>query len=300
MPTPIVIGLDPEREDTAPLIVGAAMARVTGAPLIALAAYHHDPITNAVSYGAVDAELRARALSQLEGLTRGFDADLLVMGGVSPARVLHEAAVRLDAGLMVVGSSAKGPLGRVAPGATSERLLHGAPCPVVIAPAGLAGDWEPRRIGAGYIDLEDGHNAIRTAAALADAAGATLRVRTVLEPLAWMRSSVVSPYSVPGTLEASEEAAQRALDHAIASLPANARVTGEVVAGQPVDALVELSGDVDLLVCGSRGYGPVRSVLLGGVTHPLIRKAQCPVVIVPRGSDNALSQVAARRETTST
>ena len=53
----------------------------------------------------------------------------------------------------------------------------------------------------------------------------------------------------------------------------------------PVDALVELSRDVDLLVCGSRGYGPVRSVLLGGVTHSLIRKAQCPVVVVPRGAE---------------
>jgi nucleotide-binding universal stress UspA family protein len=42
--------------------------------------------------------------------------------------------------------------------------------------------------------------------------------------------------------------------------------------------------DVDVLVCGSRGYGPVRRVLLGGVSSPLIRRAQLPVTVVPRAT----------------
>ena len=40
--------------------------------------------------------------------------------------------------------------------------------------------------------------------------------------------------------------------------------------------------EFDLLVCGSRGYGPMRRVLLGGVSRKLIRRAACPVVVVPR------------------
>ena len=44
-----------------------------------------------------------------------------------------------------------------------------------------------------------------------------------------------------------------------------------------------VTGDVDVLVCGSRGYGPVRRVLLGGVAARLIRRAAAPVVVVPRG-----------------
>ena len=39
-----------------------------------------------------------------------------------------------------------------------------------------------------------------------------------------------------------------------------------------------------MLVIGSRGYGPVRRVLLGGVARKLIRRAACPLVVVPRGS----------------
>src|SRR5829696_7847000 len=129
MSKPILVGLAPEREDRAPLILGAALARATGAPLIALAAYLHDPITNAVSGGTVEDDLHAATLARLEALTAGADAGLLVSGGSSPARVLHDTAQRLGAAMIVVGSTHKGALARVTPGTTAERLLHGAPCP---------------------------------------------------------------------------------------------------------------------------------------------------------------------------
>ncbi len=298
--TPVVVGLDPERDDTAPLIVATSMARITGAPLIAIAVYPHDPITNAVSGGAVDADLRDAALARLETLTAGSDAELLVAGGPSAARVLHEEATRLGASLVVVGSTARGPLGRLAPGTTAERLTHGAPCPVAIVPAEVPADWAPRRVGAGFIDLDDARIALRAAGAIAEAAGATMAVRTAVEPLAWMRSAVVDPYAVPGELESSKAAAQRALDRALEALPTGAHATGEAVEGKPVDALVALSEEVDLLVCGSRGYGPVRSVLLGGVTHALIRRAHCPVLVVPRSAERPLEPVAEPQETAAT
>jgi nucleotide-binding universal stress UspA family protein len=298
MSKPILVGLDPQRDDAGPLALGAALARITGAPLTALAAYLHDPITNAVSGGIVEEDLRGEALRKLEALTQGTEADLLVFGGPSPARALHEAAVRLDAAMVVVGSTNKGPLGRVAQGSTAERLLHGAPCPVAIAPTGLAADWRPQRIGAGFIDLEEGHAALHAAAALAGAAGGTLHAMTAVEPLVWNRSAAIAPYRADGDLETSTAAAQRALDGAIGSLATDVTATSEVVAALASDALTALSRDVDLLVCGSRGYGPLRSVLLGGVTHSLIRKAQCPVVVVPRGTEETFDEFADRQEAT--
>ena len=90
--------------------------------------------------------------------------------------------------------------------------------------------------------------------------------------------------------------AQGALDDAIAKLPAGVDVTNEVVVARPADALAALSSDVDLLVCGSRGYGPLRSVLLGGVTHQLIEKSSCPLLVVPRGIAEPLCELAERRE----
>ena len=54
--------------------------------------------------------------------------------------------------------------------------------------------------------------------------------------------------------------------------------------GDAARELVERSSGLDLLVVGSRGYGPVRHALLGSVTSELMRTAACPVLVVPRSS----------------
>jgi nucleotide-binding universal stress UspA family protein len=36
---------------------------------------------------------------------------------------------------------------------------------------------------------------------------------------------------------------------------------------------------------GSRGYGPLRAVLLGGVAGRVLRDAACTVLVVPRGAE---------------
>ena len=64
----------------------------------------------------------------------------------------------------------------------------------------------------------------------------------------------------------------------------------------PFDVLVRLSEHIDLLVCGSRGYGPVRAVLLGAVSHRLVTKARCPLVVVPRGRESRLESLIAESQ----
>ncbi|HEX7609452.1 MAG TPA: universal stress protein [Solirubrobacteraceae bacterium] len=57
----------------------------------------------------------------------------------------------------------------------------------------------------------------------------------------------------------------------------------EIVAGETVAALEKQSERLDLLVLGSRGYGPLARVLLGSVSRKLANRAHCPVLVVPRG-----------------
>ena len=57
---------------------------------------------------------------------------------------------------------------------------------------------------------------------------------------------------------------------------------GVLLFGRPHEVLAEQ--EVDLLVVGSRGYGPLRTVLLGGVSGPLIRSATSPVLVLPRSA----------------
>jgi hypothetical protein len=42
------------------------------------------------------------------------------------------------------------------------------------------------------------------------------------------------------------------------------------------------------MLAGSRGYGPLRSVLVGGVSGRLTRTAQCPMIVVARGAHTPL------------
>jgi nucleotide-binding universal stress UspA family protein len=47
----------------------------------------------------------------------------------------------------------------------------------------------------------------------------------------------------------------------------------------PEDMLIAASGELDLLVCGTRGYGPRPAPRLGGVTRALTEPARCPVIV---------------------
>jgi nucleotide-binding universal stress UspA family protein len=73
------------------------------------------------------------------------------------------------------------------------------------------------------------------------------------------------------------------VDRAVAELPPGAEA--DVLAGRPRDELVRVSHDVDLMVVGSRGWGPVRRTLLGGTSRYLVEHAACPVIAVPRGTE---------------
>ena len=70
-------------------------------------------------------------------------------------------------------------------------------------------------------------------------------------------------------------------EHAAATgardLAIDARV--EIVDGDPVTALCDVSRQVELLVSGSRGQGAVAGRLLGGASRRLVHEAQCPVLV---------------------
>lgn len=57
--------------------------------------------------------------------------------------------------------------------------------------------------------------------------------------------------------------------------------------GDARDLLVDLSTTAHLLVVGSRGRGPVRSLLLGSVAAAVSRHAHCPVVVLRPNADDS-------------
>jgi nucleotide-binding universal stress UspA family protein len=296
MTPPIIVGVDPLRHDPEAAVLAALLARATGAPVVAVAVYPYEIPLRFGGGGAYQEQLRGTALARLSAIEPAFHGvalETIAVAGPSAARILHECAQDRGAGVLVVGSTHHGLTGRISLGSTADRLLHGAPCPIAVAPLGFAERMRGlERVGAAFVDSEEGHEALRAAGALASAFGSELHAATAVEPVAWSATSLVQPYDVEAHLADVRARAEEHLRAAVGGLVPPVPAHCEVLVNSPVTALEQLSHDVDLLVCGSRGYGPLGSVLLGGVSRRLIHRAACPVIVVPRGTERAIEALA--------
>jgi nucleotide-binding universal stress UspA family protein len=185
------------------------------------------------------------------------------------------------------------------PGSTAERLLHGAPCPVAVVPEGHRAprDGQPPQVGVAYDGSRESQAALHAATAIARALGAHLRVIGVVDATVYTAAALTGGPSEIEVRAAIEQAAREELERAVAELPADVAAEAVFAAGQVVHELAVQSTRLDLLVAGSRGYGPTRSVLLGGVTGRLIREAACPLIVVPRGHETPLADLFRRAAT---
>ena len=308
MAKPILVGYDPNEKDHSPVDFGVAAARFTGAPLIialveaagtlqSIGQVDDDLLTDcAHAADDIKAELRAAGLP--------VPVDCKVLQSTSAARALLEAAEDEDAGLIVVGSSRRSGVGRALAGSTALRVMHGAPCPVATVPVGWTARGELSTIGVGYTDSEEGREALRGAHALAQRAGATLRVFTV----ATLNLNVYAETEPAAAGQRGKDIvdvegehrlrAEKALQRAIAALDGDVPVDIEAFVGDPAETLILVSEHLDLLVCGARGYGPVRAVLLGSVSRRVTAEAHCPVIVLARGVKAALEELMAREPVT--
>jgi nucleotide-binding universal stress UspA family protein len=259
------------------------LARLIGAEAEATAL-----VVCVIPYGPLPVDFRALdddAVAEAEPLLQearkrleGLEVDTRAFGGGSPAGVMTGVAEDEQIDLIVVGSPHRGAIGRALIGSVADNLLHGAPCPVAVAPRGYAAErHEPlRKVAVAFDGTPESKVALREAEALAARSRAEIEVLTVVAP----------PVAMPGVVgyaPVDPPDPDRILNEAVSSVDDALAAHGRRLDGPPASTLAEACEDgVDLLVAGSRRYGPAMRVLLGSVSTQLIHKAPCPVLVVPR------------------
>lgn len=201
----------------------------------------------------------------------------------SVPRALQQLAEQHEPAVIVVAQTHKGRVRRVA--GVAEHLLHGAPGPVAVAPPGLADhDAKIERVAVGFDGSPESANALRQAVAIAERCGASLRVVGVFDTMtiAWAGPPVdrINRDLADRMIADLETEIEAAVDR----YGAGTGVQVAVVEGGPSTTLLDVSGEVDLLVCGSRGLGPIGATVIGSVSNRLVHTAKCPVLDVPKGS----------------
>jgi nucleotide-binding universal stress UspA family protein len=223
---------------------------------------------------------RSQLVLQGERDATGVDAELISWCASSVGRGLHMLAERVGGDLLVVGSHRRGIAGRVLVGENTRASLNGAPCAVAVAPSGyVARSGGFLRIGVGYDFSPESRAALHMARALAARDAAKLRALHVMSLPAW---GVLAP--MPANWGDIIEDDRMAAEAKVTALEG---VDTTAVYGVASQELAAFGDRVDLLVVGSRSYGPLRRLLLGSTSSALARHARCALLVLPRTAARA-------------
>jgi nucleotide-binding universal stress UspA family protein len=292
MPSTIVIDFNDSSRGRDALALARSLGDITGARFVTVTSYERDRYGMLPVRGwhlAMPEQTKAAADLAKSLITHEPGAITRVVGATSAARALHETAEQEQADLIVMGSGTRASDGRVAAGAAGRPALQGAPCAVAVAPAGFAetgGSLAP--VGAGFDGSWESRLALSSAAGVAASVSGELRVI-----YAFRRPAPAHPMfaltSYHEHLAQLHDQRREDLIEAIDALPVHPQTNPLVIEGEPADVLVDHTSELGLLVVGSRGYGPLRRVLLGSASNALLEHATGPVMIVPRGVQRAFA-----------
>jgi nucleotide-binding universal stress UspA family protein len=281
----IVAGCNGYERGRGAVSLAHAIASATGARLVLVGVHHNPPLPFPDTYHEQRAEFEHALKAVRDELAP--EALVQVHADLSPARSLRHVAEAEGADLLVVGSRHRRRLQHIVEGDHAMQVLHGAACAVAIAPDPLAPHPELRRIGVGIDATPESERALDMARSLAEQTGASLWLHAVVDDTisSWAGFTPMSSADVyEEVIDARVSAARELLAERLEACRGVA-ADGTVVVGSPTGELVLASEGLDLLVLGSRRWGPVRRLALGSTSERVIRHTACPVLVPPRDAD---------------
>jgi nucleotide-binding universal stress UspA family protein len=283
----IVVGFDESEGSRDALALGGKLAERLGAELVIVGVVPSPgggslgPSLSASAY----VNLAEQARAGVEATASGLGATGQVVEASSAARGLEEMTEQMEGDLLVIGCDRTKDR-TVRAGHKARVLLQGSRCAVALAPVGYRDDRDSASfdtVGAAVDGSPESHQALDAAAEIAQSG--TVRLISVATDFAEAWGFWGTTYALSEIDEASREGTRKLLDDAEARLPDGVRTEKVMAEGIAADRIREESArGLDLLCLGSRGYGPLRRVLLGSVSSDLLHEVACPVLVVPRGA----------------
>lgn len=287
----IIAGFSSSRHGTAPLHLAAQLSATTGERVVAAAIVECalpagvDPIED-----EYQSHVAAEAKSSLQQVVNqlGRDTSVLVHRATSIPRGLSELVHQHGAGLVVLGSSSSGLLGRITLGSVTEQLVHTAAVPVALAPRGYPlNPLSIQRLTVAYGGAADTVGLVAAAADLARRWSIGLRIASFTVRPSAMFSGSIEPSAENLVLRRWElktaETVRRQLD---AARTAIAIPDVDLVIGASTEWRDAVEGIPwqrgDLLLLGSGAAGPRARVFLGSAASKILRHAPVPTMILPK------------------
>ena len=240
------------------------------------------------------ADLLKTASSQLVDLKgraerRGIAVTTRVATGI-PSEEVIAAARAEDSDLIVVGTRGKTGLAHVLLGSTAERVIRGAPCPVLTVRMEQADAEQKEGTPSMAVTLERilvpvdfsdcSLDALEYAAVMAQQAKASVMLLHVLEPVSYGLDFDLGHFR---SREDVRESWTKRLKELVSSCQhPDVAVDFRLRGGLPADSILDAAQTLpcDLIVMGTHGRRGISHTISGSVAEAVLRKAHCPVVAV--------------------
>jgi nucleotide-binding universal stress UspA family protein len=219
---------------------------------------------------------------------RGIAVTTRVAKGI-PSEEVIAAAKAEESDLIIVGTRGKTGLAHVLLGSTAERVIRGAPCPVLAVktePEDNEEEGAPSRPVTLErilvpIDFSDcSLDALEYAVGMAQQAKAAVMLLHVLEPVSYGLDFDLGHFRSREDVRESwtKRLEELAATHQHPDMPIEYRLRG----GFPADSILDSAQTLpcDLIVMGTHGRRGISHTISGSVAEAVLRKARCPVVAV--------------------
>ncbi|HUB74515.1 MAG TPA: universal stress protein [Solirubrobacteraceae bacterium] len=272
----VLVGVDGRSYGRDAIALASQLARADGALTLAHVHAGELALMHAIAPGVLEEEAAAsKKLLEDERAAAGVQAGLVSVVAASPGAGLHRQAEEQGADLLVVGSCSRSALGRVTLGDDTRAALNGAPCAVAVAARGYASLPKPiATVGVAWNGSPEAEHALAVAKQVAQDTHARVHALEVVTIPSYAFTGLVAP--------GMGDSIERMLADANERMGALADVQGRAVYGLAGEELAAFGDEVDLLVVGSRGYGPVKRLMLGSTSEYLERHARCSLLVLPR------------------